>query len=286
MKRKLIPLLVCAVCSIGCLCHADIPGVSMNRSFSANLLKNSDFSRVKADGQPENWYFANMSKSPDFRYSVVKYQGANCIQVISPGQKYGYYTQPVPVTAGVRYYVGAKIRIRGTNALIWLECQEYQDGGSSMGHYPPSKTRIFLRANPEQGADMKKILDDFIPPELVSGVSADNWTGCYGEITPPKGKGVKSYLIQLGAFGGNAGFVAYTDVVFAPAESILKISVTNQGWKEYLVTGSNGERHSGKLNPDLSGQNVQIKLSSRLTDYRLEMVNSDNKRFVMEVPNE
>ncbi len=286
MKRKLIPLLVCAVCSIGCLCHADIPGVSMSRSFSANLLKNSDFSRVKADGQPKNWYFANMSKSPEFRYSAVNYQGKNCIQVISPGQKYGYYTQAVPVTPGVRYYVGAKIRTRGVNALIWLECPEYNDKGSAMGGYPPSKTRIFLRATPEQGADMKKILDNFIRPELISGVSDHSWTDYFCEITPPEGKGVKSYLMQLGSFGGNAGFVAYTDAVFAPAESVLKIVVNSKGWKEYTVTGNNGERHSGKLNPELSSQNVEVKLSSRLTSYRLELVNTDNKRFVMEVPNE
>ncbi len=282
--RHVVPLLLCALCI---LCQgADIPGVTMTRNFAANLVKNGAFSAVDANNQPQNWKFANYSKSPDFRYSVAQWEGRNCIQIDSPGQKYGYYTQPVMVTEGVRYYVGAKIRTRGTNALIWLKCQEYHDGGSAMGHYPPSKTNIFLRANPEHGADMKKILDDFIPPECVAGVSADSWTGYYIEITPPTGKGVKSYMMQLGAFGGNLGFVAYTDAVFAPAESTLDIAIAAAGWKEYQVVGTNGERHKGTLNPDLTNQKVQLKLSSRLAKYQLELVNASNKRFVMEVPNE
>ena len=273
MKRLASMILLAIMLPLGAA------NISMERIFAPNLLKNADFSIKNTQGMPQHWYFDNCSKAAfTFRSDI------GGIVIESPGQKYGYFLQLVQVQEGVRYCIRAKIRAYRTFANIWLSCSEYNDGGSPLGHYPVSQTTFFILAYPHQGRSAKAILDKFIDPDLVSGVNADTWTTYTREFTPPTGKGIKTYAIRCGCFGGYKGWVNYTDVYFGQAASNLQITVNTNNWSSIVIKDKNGQEYFRQNKTDR--QNFTVTLPTQSVDYILTLTLSDGKTENYEVPNE
>ena len=255
--------------------------ISMKRISAPNLLKNGDFSQKNDNGMPENWIFDNCSKA-DFTFR----SDIGGIVIESPEHKFGYFLQQVAVKEGVRYCIKGKVRVWRTQANIWLSCPEYDDGGSPLGHYPPSQTTFFILAYPYQGESLKNVLGKFIDPGVIAGVNDKNWTTYMREFTPPVNKGIKNYNVRCGCYGGYKGWVNYTDIYFGLAAFELQITVNTRDWSKITVTGNDGKEYFTQSNNTKGGNTFSVQLPSQSIRYILTLTDINGKTKNWEVPHE
>lgn len=90
----------------------------------ANLLKNSDFSRVKEGADtPADWGFWQIEKGPQGRCFAKDETGA------FEGVTDGCYIQALPANPGEKFFFRAKARITG-NAHAWVNISWQQENGA------------------------------------------------------------------------------------------------------------------------------------------------------------
>ena len=282
MKRTSV--MIAILCCGMTLAAAAGEVLAMQRIYAPNLLQNADCARLDGAGKPEVWRFDNCSRSSEFNPRVIRVSGDSVLAVDSGWLLFGYWCQSVPVEEGKRYYAAADFQSDGPNAMMWLKCQEYQDGGSPLGHYPPSQTEFYLRGYPHQGAELKKVLDDFINPEWVSGISAEEWTQYALEFTVPLGKGARNYAVRLGVYGGNPGQVRFRKPVLRLAESQLKVTVTGKNWTQLRIAGAQPE--TVNLDAELETQTVQVTLPSEIRKYHAELTGNNHAKVMKEISHE
>ena len=258
--------------------------LKVRSTLSPNLLKNANFDRLTSRGEPADWVFDNCSRSPEFRSKVIPHPDGNIMAIDAGWIQFGYWLQNVPVKEGKTYYASCEYQSDAPSPMLWLQCKEYYDGGSPLGHYPVSKTKFYMFSYLRHGEDLSKVLTDFVDPELVCGISSDRWTMYSCEFTVPEGKGCKNYEVRMGIYGGNAGQARYRRVIFRKAAVKLEVEVSGKGWKQLNIPGA--VPGSVKVDPAKPSQFFTFILPSSKEIYKAELLNTDGSKFIRRISHE
>jgi hypothetical protein len=255
--------------------------LEMQKQYSPNLLKNTGFEKLDKARKPLHWHFDNCSRSSDIKPGI-KAKGAIdkfAALITTAGNLYGYWMQEVSVIEGKTYYASVNFKVYKAKGLLWIKTGQYHDGKSAL-HHPRSSTVLMDVAAYEHGESLKKILQDFIEPAYLQGVSSDKWNEYSVEFTVPKGHGIDKYAFRTGAYGGNSGWIMVDNVYFGLAKYKLKLTVTGKNLKSLRIINANNKEI---FSQNIAGRNgkviFEVELPSRQERYFVEIKDVNGKSY-------
>lgn len=247
---------------------------------SQNLVQNADFSQLKDNQLPVNWYFDNCSKSPHFRTTVVNDPSGNYLAVNTEWNKFGYWLQNIPVKEGVYYYVSCEVQSDNPAVALWIMANAKKTATVKS----PGNIRYFISMATRHGEDRKQLLKDFIDENLIPTLSPTQWYRISQEVIFPLDRGIEVCAMRFGIYGGYAGQGRFRNPVFREAKAELKVEVVGTGWQEIYIKGAQPERV--QVNPDSEKQSFVFILPRAKHIYQVVLSGKDGKKITREIANE
>ena len=113
----------------------------------------------------------------------------------------------------------------------------------------------------------------FINPDYLLPVSEHVWHRCALEFTVPRGHGILDYDFQIGAYGGQSGWIELRKPLFIPAAWTAILTLEGDNLLTLKVSSMDGsEIHTLPLDPGQARQKVTLRLKSRLKHYYAEIM--------------